>query len=186
MLRKKMKGFARLVFWVFVVGIVVSIIGIMATLPKKAHAERQFSKKDGTTLSVFVKTMDIPGIPEEINRAENFETIFRLYTGQIKSATIKNQVEKRHYISFPWIKEQVLYKENTIMCLEGRWFVDPSLLRPVERNDYSLSFGIWGVVVILMIIGIVLVVVSVRALKESGGKLTACIMPDRNEQVDRG
>jgi len=184
MKKQEMSGFVKFILLVLSVmfAIAMAMAIVLATAPRKAHAERQMTLKNGI-LTVMVDVLKIQNIPREIT---NPETAFKLYSGQLRETTVTNQGKTTRHFSFPWVKVQTTHVENLVAYRNGKWFVDPPLLRPVERNDYFLSACVWGPVIIFMVVGIVLIVVSVRALKESGEKLTAQIMPDRTEQVDRG
>ena len=144
---------------------------VLATAPRKAHAERQMTLKNGI-LTVMVDVLKIQNIPREIT---NPETAFKLYSGQLKETTVTNQGKTTRHFSFPWVKVQTTHVENLVAYRNGKWFVDPPLLRPVERNDYFLSACVWGAFTILMIIGIVVVIELVKALKKSVEEQTEVI-----------
>lgn len=83
-----MDGFAKFVFWFFILGMVMAVIGIMATMPPKARAERVISLKDGT-LIVHAEVMRVRDVPREITDPA---IAFQLYSGQLKSTEVDGKI----------------------------------------------------------------------------------------------
>ncbi len=185
-MEKKNRCGQRINVWNLLMVIVVGtaiVIAIILFFRDKAHAERKFFMKE-RTLSVWVKTMDIE-VPVEVTREEDFEAIFKVYSGQLKKTTVTNQRERRIYFDFPLIKEEVVYIDKVVTYRDGELFAGPPRLRPVEQTSLSFNLSVWGTVLVIVLFVLIAIMWTKKA-NQTMNELTAQVMPGRSEQVDRG
>jgi len=147
--KKKVNGFVKFLLFALTVGFLVAMLmSVMLTaFPRKAHAERQTSLKDGT-LTVWADVMKVPGVPKEITDPE---IAFKLYTGQLKEAVVTRQGETTYHLGFPWIKERTTYTENIVTCSDGKWFLGPAIPKSAESNLYLISCFMFFMLVMLIL-----------------------------------